>query len=269
MPANESARIHLPNPALVILIGLQGSGKSTLAYNHFAPAEILSIDEYRARICNDPASQSNSIVARMHLLDVLRQRLRNKVTTVIDSTNLRQDQRTELLSMAAEFGTPAVAVLLTADPTRCRERIDERASLIRNDVLKQSADLLAQTLLQVDSEGYSAVFRLDEKQVNSTRFHHALPMDSDTDRWFEVEQLRPNFWIFRHPADELRRHPAVIAELRPSRAFLARVAADMALGAKSARERLGVEVEVRLPHCLPIHLSARQIGWERTPRHAK
>ncbi|WP_158851129.1 AAA family ATPase [Saccharothrix deserti] len=267
--------IDLPNPALVILVGLQGSGKSTLAHRHFAPVEILSMDEFRARMCNDPASQSNSSAARKQLLDMLRQRLRNRVTTVVDSTNLRSDQRAELLDIATKFETPAIALVFTASAEWCRERIDNRASIIRDDVLSQNSDLLEQTLRSIDDEGYFAVFRLSTEQAESIRFEHAFPDDPDPDRWFEVEQLRPRVWVFRHPADELRRHPAVLAEARPTWDFIARVAADMALTARTAlantqvRTQVGAELRVQLPHCLPIHLVARQDGWERTPPDAR
>ncbi|MEC3978914.1 AAA family ATPase [Amycolatopsis sp. H20-H5] len=266
--------INLPNPALVILVGLQGSGKSTFAHRHFAPIEILSMDEFRARMCNDPASQSNSSPARRQLLDMLRQRLRNKVTTVVDSTNLRSDQRAQLLNIAAEFRTPTITLVFTASAEWCRERIDSRASIIRDDVLAQNADLLDQTLRDIDDEGHFVVFRLGNEQVESIRFEHAFPDDPEPDRWFEVEQLRPRAWVFRHPADELRRHPAVLAEMRPTWDFIARVAADMALGARiasantQARAQVGAELRVRLPHCLPIHLVASQTGWERKPPHA-
>ncbi|ATY16979.1 hypothetical protein CU254_41035 (plasmid) [Amycolatopsis sp. AA4] len=274
MPHLDPFEISLPNPVLIVLVGLQGSGKSTFAHRHFAPAEILSMDEFRARLCNDPASQSNSSAARKQLLEMLGQRLRNRVTTVVDSTNLRSDQRAELLDVAATFETPTIPLVFTASEEWCRKRIDERASIIRDDVLARNADLLAQSLREIDGEGHFAVFRLSSQQAESVRFEHAFPDDSDPDRWFEVEQRRPEAWAFRHPADELRRHPAVLAEMRPTWDFIARVAADMALDARIAsantpgRAQVGTEVRVRLPHCLPIHLVARQTGWERKPPHA-
>lgn len=271
----DTFKINLPNPALIILVGLQGSGKSTFAHQHFAPVEVLSMDEFRARMCNDPASQSNSSPARKQLLDTLRQRLRNRVTTVVDSTNLRSDQREQLLDIAAEFGTPTIALVFTASAGWCRERIDNRASIIRDDVLAQNADLLDQTLRDIDKEGHFAVFRLGNKQAESIRFEHAFPDDPDPDRWFEVEQLRPRAWVFRHPADELRRHPAVLAEIRPTWDFIAHVAADMAIDAQLAsantevHPQVGAELRVRLPHCLPIYLVARETGWERKPPHTR
>lgn len=225
------------------------------------------MDEFRARMCNDPASQSNSSAARALLLDMLCQRLRNRVTTVVDSTNLLSDQRAELLALAGEFGAPAIALVFTADAAQCRGRIDNRATIIGDDILAQSAAWLEQTLRNIDDEGYSAVFRLGDEQAKSVRFTHAFPDDPDPDRWFEVEQLWPGSWVFRRPADELRRHPAILAETRPTWDFFAHVAADMALTARDAPKNTrlhtesGAELRIRLPHCLPIHLVSGPNGW--------
>jgi predicted kinase len=244
-----------------------------MAHRNFSPAEVLSMDEFRAHMCNDPASQSNSPAARTQLLAMLRHRLRNRVTTVVDSTNLRSDQRAELLALAGEFGTPAIAVVFTADAAWCRERIDNRASVIRDDVLAQNAALLEHALHSIDDAGYAAVFRLRNEHAESITFSHAFPDDPDPDRWFEVEQLRPDTWVLRHPADELRRHPAVLAETRPTWEFVARVAAEMAIVARNGSQntalhaQTGTELRTRLPHCLPIDLIAGPKGWERKPSH--
>ena len=266
--------VELPNPVLIIFVGLQGSGKSSLAYRHFAPVEILSMDEFRARMCNDPASQSNSSPARAQLLTTLRKRLLNRVTTVIDSTNLLAEQRAELRVIAKECHVPTIAMVFLVSAEQCRERIDLRAGVIRADLLELNAALMGRTLRGVDNEGHSAVYRFSNQQADSIRFVHAPPDDADPERWFEVEQLRLNAWIFRHPADELRRHPSILAEVRPTWFFYARVAADLALAAREAPEdagtypREGAELRVRLPHCLPIDLVGGRDGWVRTPPHA-
>ena len=48
----------LPDPSLVVLLGVSGSGKSTFARQHFAPTEIVSSDHCRALVCDDETNQS-------------------------------------------------------------------------------------------------------------------------------------------------------------------------------------------------------------------
>ena len=41
-------RVRLPDPCLVVLVGVAGSGKSTWATPWFAPAAVVSSDDLRA-----------------------------------------------------------------------------------------------------------------------------------------------------------------------------------------------------------------------------
>jgi hypothetical protein len=167
-----------------------------------------------------------------------------------------------------------VVIVFIASAERCRGRIDRRASIIGDDVLQQNVALMRETLSRIDTEGHAAVHRVGEDQADSIRFVHAAPDDRDPDRWFEVEQLRPDTWVFRRPADELRRHPSILSEIRPTWFVYARVAADLAVAARDSAENArsyrqgGIELRVRLPHCLPIDLVGGLGGWERRPRTA-
>jgi protein phosphatase len=51
-------RIELPEPSLVVLIGVTGSGKSTFAARHFKPTEILSSDFCRGLVSDDENDQA-------------------------------------------------------------------------------------------------------------------------------------------------------------------------------------------------------------------
>lgn len=267
--STEGTVIDLPNPALVILIGLQGSGKSTFARQHFAPTEILSSDEFRARMCNDPASQSNNGPALEQLMATLRRRLSNKVTTVVDATNVRRDQRSELLDTACQQAVPAVAILLDIPVDRCRERIAERARIIRDEVLDDHAAQWPQVVDDVAREGYSAVHVLTERHVPMVRFRHGSPPDLDPDRWVDVDQLVPAGRSLRFPADEIRRHPDVLATRDPNTFDYACAAAKRALAealstaVAAARPPIGSVLRVRLPHCRPIDLTRERDGWRR------
>ncbi|MBI3687434.1 MAG: AAA family ATPase [Actinobacteria bacterium] len=258
---------------MVVLIGLQGSGKSTFARRHFAPVEILSSDEFRARLCNDPASQSNTAAALEHLTQTLRRRLLNQVTTAIDATNIRHERRADLLDAAHEHGVPAVAVLFDIPADRCRERIAARHRNIRDEVLNEQAERWPQVMRDVPNEGYSAVHILTEHQVPAVQFRHAPPNERDPDRWVEVDRLDATGQSLRFPADEIRRQPDVLAAHDPGPYLYACAAANRAFAPPSGSKSTPSEpmsetiVRVQLPHCLPIYLTHHLGNWHRTDPH--
>ena len=55
--------LNLPEPALVLLVGPSGAGKSTFARQHFQPNQVISSDDLRARIADDPNDQDASAEA--------------------------------------------------------------------------------------------------------------------------------------------------------------------------------------------------------------
>ena len=104
--------ISLPADALVLLIGVAASGKSTFARAHFAPTEVLSSDQMRAMITDDPAAQGATDDAFDLLHRVLELRLRRGRLTVVDATNVEDWARAELLAVARRHRRPAVAIVL-------------------------------------------------------------------------------------------------------------------------------------------------------------
>ena len=50
--------LTIPDPSLVLLVGVAGSGKSTLAARLFAPTQVLSTDAFRAMVADDPDDRS-------------------------------------------------------------------------------------------------------------------------------------------------------------------------------------------------------------------
>jgi nitrite reductase/ring-hydroxylating ferredoxin subunit len=81
-------RIVVADPSLIVLVGAARLRKSTFAARHFAPAEILSSDAYRALIAGDETDQraTKSAFGRLHR--ELRQRLAAGSLSVVDATNI-------------------------------------------------------------------------------------------------------------------------------------------------------------------------------------
>ena len=104
-------RLTIPDPALVLLIGPAGAGKSTFATAHFKAAEIVSSDAIRGLLTDDEADQASSAEA-FHIVALLvNGRLKRRLTTVVDATNLRAANRKSYHRAAARYGVPTVAIV--------------------------------------------------------------------------------------------------------------------------------------------------------------
>jgi predicted kinase len=111
----------IPDPALIVLVGIAGAGKSTLC-GVWPAAAVLSLDELRGRVAGDPCDQDATpdAVAVLHLLTAAR--MRRRLTTVVDATNLAAEHRAPLLAAARTNGVPAHAVVLTTPMETARAR---------------------------------------------------------------------------------------------------------------------------------------------------
>jgi protein phosphatase len=154
--------ITLPEPCLVLLIGLSGAGKSTFAARHFRTTEIVSSDTCRALVRDDEADQRATPDAFevVHLL--ARLRLRARRTTVVDATNLKRADRSHLLKLAGDAGLPAAAIVLDVPRTLCHERNQRRPG--RNfgpEVLELQEARLQSELRSLGEEGIAPIVILD------------------------------------------------------------------------------------------------------------
>jgi protein phosphatase len=159
-------RLTITDPALVLLVGPSGSGKSTFARAHFTPTEIVSSDALRALLADDPADQGASAEA-FHLLRLLVDgRLRRRLTTVVDATNLRAADRRRYVSLAARHGVRAVAIAFDFAPRLYAVHNAARPGrVVDEDVVEDQVARMRRALGQMAAEGYAAVYvlrRLEE-----------------------------------------------------------------------------------------------------------
>ena len=129
------AEIVIPDLSVVILIGAAGSGKSTFAARHFGPSEILSSDALRAWISGDEANQhaTNAAFGRLHR--ELDRRLRDRLLTVVDATNVERKARRALLARAAAAGVPSLALVLDLPPAVVLARNAGRSGRVVDEVV--------------------------------------------------------------------------------------------------------------------------------------
>jgi predicted kinase len=158
--------ITIPDPCLVVLIGAAGSGKSTFAARHFTSAEILSSDDFRARLGRGEADQAASRRAFGALHAALERRLTAGRTAVVDATNVQVHARQALLRRARAAGVPALAIVLDLPLAEClagdRTRADRH---VPEAVVERQWSALRATLdgPPLTAEGFAAVQRLTSR----------------------------------------------------------------------------------------------------------
>ncbi|HEX4947431.1 MAG TPA: AAA family ATPase [Blastocatellia bacterium] len=153
--------ITLPDPSLVLLLGVSGSGKSTFARAHFVVTEILSSDHCRALVCDDENDQrvNKEAFAILHLIAA--SRLTYNKLTVIDATNVQAEARAQLLAIAQRHHVPAVALVFNFDVELCLQRNAQRVQrVVPHEVVLQQQHDLQQSLAALPDEGFHAIYTL-------------------------------------------------------------------------------------------------------------
>jgi protein phosphatase len=154
--------LHVPELALVVLIGSTGSGKSTFAARAFKPTEVVSSDRMRAWVSDDETDQSATPAAFEVLHTLVRKRLERGLLTVVDATNVQPDARRSLIALAKDHHVFAVAIVLDvpdeAAIARNRER-PERAG-VPPHVVRNHNRLLRRSFRELQGEGFRFVHRL-------------------------------------------------------------------------------------------------------------
>jgi predicted kinase len=154
-------KIVLPDPALVLLVGPSGAGKSTFAAARFAATEVVSSDAIRAAVSDDAGDQAASAEAFQVLGIIVNGRLRRRLMTVVDATNLRATNRRRYHRLAARYGIPTVAIAFDLTLDDYNERNSRRADrTVEAGVVADQAARMADALNDLAEETYTAVFVL-------------------------------------------------------------------------------------------------------------
>ena len=154
-------RISIPDFCLVVLIGASGSGKSTFARQHFKPTEVISSDACRGMVEDDENSQDATGDAFALLHYIAETRLRRRKLVVVDATNVRQEDRAQLVRIAKKYHALAVAIVLNPGEDICHERNKARPDrqygphVVRNHMAS-----LRRNIRRIDKEGFRYVHEL-------------------------------------------------------------------------------------------------------------
>ncbi|MBU0553477.1 AAA family ATPase [Myxococcota bacterium] len=158
-------RLTLPDPSLIVLMGVSGVGKSTFAARHFRETAILSSDRLRAWITDDEADQGATSDAFTLLHMLVDRRLAHRRLCVIDATNVQGFARAGYLSLARRHRLPAVALVLDLSLEVCQRRAAARARRVAPEIIAQQAQDLRAALPMLSREGFQAIHLLREAQI--------------------------------------------------------------------------------------------------------
>jgi F420-dependent oxidoreductase-like protein len=151
--------LRLPVPCLVVLVGASGSGKSTWAADMFHGSEVVSSDRLRGLVGAGEDDQQAGTAAFAILDQVIAERMRRGLTTVIDTLGMEREIRRGWVSMAHEAGIPAYAVLFdtTADEVRARNSARDRP--IPKAVLDRQLSRFRTVSRDIEEEGFDQILR--------------------------------------------------------------------------------------------------------------
>lgn len=154
-------KITIPDFCLVVLIGASGSGKSTFALRHFKPTEIISSDGCRGMVEDDENSQDATADAFALLQFIAETRLKRRKIAVIDATNVRQEDRANLVRIARKYHALAVALVLNPGEDVCRQRNKARGDRqFGPHVVRNQMASLRRNIRRLDKEGFRYVHEL-------------------------------------------------------------------------------------------------------------
>ena len=160
--------IVIPRNTLIVLCGPAGCGKSTWAARHFSPTQIVSSDECRALVSDDAANQSATPQAFELMNFVIQKRLELQCLTVADATNLKREDRKQLLRIARRFNFHSALVVFNIPLEVCLARNSKRDRVVPRQAIASQYALLQATLRTVDSEGFDFIYVLDEEAPSAT-----------------------------------------------------------------------------------------------------
>jgi alkanesulfonate monooxygenase SsuD/methylene tetrahydromethanopterin reductase-like flavin-dependent oxidoreductase (luciferase family)/predicted kinase len=147
----------IPDPALIVLVGVSGSGKSTWAEQRYRSQEIVSSDDLRGIVGSGRHDLDASADAFRLLDDIVGARMRRGLTCVVDTLGLEPERRRGYRAVAAAAGMPAVVVVFDVPAALARERNARRDRPVPAPVLRAQLARVAQVLVEVAHEGWDEV----------------------------------------------------------------------------------------------------------------
>jgi predicted kinase len=175
--------VRIVQPTLVLLVGPSGAGKSTFAARSFSDTEILSSDRIRTMLSDDPSDQGASADAFRVLAILANGRLKRRLTTVIDATNLRAASRKSYRKVAARYGIPTIAIAFDLRAETYAEHNRGRPDrVVESFVVADQSERMREALELLPTEGYAALHVLRSPEEIATATVERAESTASSDR---------------------------------------------------------------------------------------
>ncbi|NQZ58530.1 MAG: AAA family ATPase, partial [Lentisphaeraceae bacterium] len=163
--------ITLPSPALIVLVGPSCSGKSTFAKRHFKDTEVISSDYCRAMIGDDENDMDTTDAAFRVLHKIVDERLKYGKLTVVDATNIRSEDRRQLVSLARQNDFFSVALVFKLEQSVLRERHKLRTDRdFEFTAIKRQVAVMGRRFKVLKREGFRQVHVFSsEEEMNAVK----------------------------------------------------------------------------------------------------
>jgi protein phosphatase len=157
--------IRVPEVSLIALVGASGSVKSSFARTHFLPTEVISSDFCIGLV----ADNQNDLAATKDAFDLLyyiaRKRLASGRLTVIDATNVQQEDRRKLVNLVREHDYLATAIVFDMPEALCHERNGSRPDRdFGRHVVARQRRALKRSLRRLKREGFRHVYTMTSEE---------------------------------------------------------------------------------------------------------
>lgn len=149
--------IEIPPKALVMPVGPAACGKSTLGWKFFPPRSIVSSDECRAMVSDDPTNQECNQRAFDLFHRWMEHRLALGKLVYADATNLTPSARKPLREMAAQYGVPVIVVRFDVPEEECRKRNLARERRVPDHVITKHVAQARTAIGDLEREGYEQI----------------------------------------------------------------------------------------------------------------
>ncbi len=168
--------INIKPNSLIVVVGVSGSGKSTFCKKYFSKSSIVSSDDCRRLLAfgdkeydiSDDEIQCYSKEAFELLYCLVRGRLKHKLLTIIDATNINSKSRNKLEEIAASEGFSVEYIVIDTSLEQCLKNNSGRKHPVKEDVVrKQYNNFISQKqILKIKTNNFLLFENLDNIKIN-------------------------------------------------------------------------------------------------------